>query len=197
MDVGDAALPQTTPASPPFRARLTWDGETLKVELFSHENEQLVAESNVRFSETDDEQQRWIAAGLLVASLAAAQASGELTAPLVQEPPPPPKEPPKPVVKPTPPPKKPAPEPPAPERLRLDWSIFAAPGFDEGPLRVGFGAAGEFLTRSVPVGPRLSLRFADAAPDEWGAELSSVSGTVGFVTCLTSCHGTDILEVSA
>jgi hypothetical protein len=183
------------PSGAPFRARLTWDGTTLQVELFAGAGGERVAESNVHFSDTDDEQQRWIAAGLLVASLAAAQA-GETTAPLVPSAPPPRESQPPPVEKAPEEENKRVVESQEIERLRFDLSLFAAPGFDEGPMRMGYGAASEFVSESVPLGARLSLRYADAAPNVAGAQLSSLSATLGLVACLTGCHGDNLLEVS-
>ncbi len=183
------------PSGAPLRARLTWDGTTLQVDLFASASGERVAESNVHFSDTDDEQQRWIAAGLLVASLAAAQ-TGETTAPLVPSEPPPRESPPPPVEKPLEVVDEPAAEPEEIERLRFDLSLFAAPGFDEGPMRMGYGVASEFVSESVPLGARLSLRYADAAPNVAGAQLSSLSATFGLVACLTGCHGDNLLEVS-
>lgn len=189
----------SVPASPgaskaPFRARLRWDGSTLQVELSANGTPSPIAESTVRFSASDDEKQRWVAAGLLVASLVAAQAP-ESAPPAAPAPEPEP-----------PPPAPPPPAPPSvtdevrdekPARLRVDLGALIAPGLDEGPLRKGLALRAAFLPPRLTFGPTVSLRAAHAPADALGAELDSATLSLGLVGALTPVEAPLSLEVSA
>lgn len=139
----DACVAATAAVDPTFVAEVQWEGRRLTVTFRKPDPEgTLVARTELDFSSQDTDEERWEAAGLMVAALAAAQPRA-----IVEAPPPPP--PPPPRVAPEVPPPPPAPKP----RLRwaLELGAVGGNGLDAGPLRWGGEA------RLLGIGPRSHL----------------------------------------
>jgi hypothetical protein len=208
---GRCVLASSGEANPPYLARLHWEGESLGVSLVVVGAEAPLAESSLHFSEADDETQRWVAAGLLVAALTVAEA--EALEPNADTPPE--KPPPKPVQSAAPPPKAAAPAPPvtlpsdssedagtdarnhAP--VQLDLGAFGGPGLDGGSPRIGatlrgwLAPAKSHLALTLGVrGARGTATYADtAAVAVW------MGGSLGLGVCVPVCSKGSSLVASS
>ncbi len=182
----------------PLVARLRWDGEVLLVELHAEESEVPRAQSSLKFSEADDETQRWVAAGLLVAALTVAEtlpdASRENDASSTATPTASP--PPQPVV-------VVAPAPAGAEEAddgavasevqastvlgRLDLGVVAGQGMNGGEARLGGTLRGWVTSTDARVAFTASGRFASATSLNGAARAEWLGGSVGLGICLTEC----------
>ncbi len=207
---GRCVLSPSGEAAPPYLARLHWEGESLGVSLIVAGGEAPLAESSLHFSEADDDTQRWVAAGLLVAALTVAEA--EAPEPNVDTPAEPP---PKPVQNAAPPPNTVAPAPPVASPsdaadeartdardhapVQLDLGAFGGPGLDEGSPRIGatlrgwLAPADSHLALTLGVrGARGTGTYADtAAVAVW------MGGSLGLGVCVAVCSEGGLLVASS
>ncbi len=196
---GRCVLSPSGEATPPYVARLHWEGESLGVSLIIAGGAAPLAESSLHFSEADDDTQRWVAAGLLVAALTVAEA--EAPEPNVDTPAEEPS--PKPVQSAAPPAQTAAPAPPvaplgdaseeASTRSRapvqFDLGAFGGPGLDGGSPRIGatlrgwLAPAESHLALTLGVrGSRGTAAYADAnAVAVW------MGGSLGLGVCVSMC----------
>lgn len=186
--LGDGACrPSAEALDAPWLATVTWQEGRLNVTLreAAHPDDVLV-ERALEFSQGDSADERWSAAGLMVAALMAAQGSTSQAA-TVPEPEPPPPPAPAPTV---------APPPPEPEHRvaalppelprtfvpSFELLALAGPGLDPGPWR--FGGAGRFslVHGQVRIGPSIGLRVTTASDT---VDAVWIDGSLGAAARLT------------
>lgn len=174
-------------------ARVAWDGNELAISLRRGAADGDEVDSrHVAFSDTDDPEDRYIAAGLMVAALAAAQVTEAPQPPPEEAAPAPPPEPP------PPPPPAPLPEPvvvPAatPLHLGLDLAAEAGQGLEGQAPKWGGSLRLWWLGHTPRLGVTAGASLLGADDD---VELRWTSFAVGFAARVTpwdSQFGLDVL----
>lgn len=172
-------------------AVVTWEGVELAISLRESATGGEVDSRHVAFSDSDDPEDRYIAAGLMVAALAAAHPSEPEPVTPPPEPPPPPSAPPEP-----PPPPLPAPEPTPPAtplHVGLDLNAEAGQGLrGQGP-KWGGGVRLWWLAHAHHIGVVASASLLRADDDVTLRWATLAFGFAARVTPWDSLLGLDLL----
>jgi hypothetical protein len=208
---GRCVLAPSGEPAPPYLARLHWEGESLGVSLIVAGGDAPLAESSLHFSEADDEKQRWVAAGLLVAALTVAEAEAPETSNVDA---PAEKPAPVPAQNAAPAPKAAEPVPPvappsdaseespanAPRHapVQLDLGAFGGPGLDGGSPRIGATLRGWLAPAESRWALTLGARGArgTAAYAETAAVAVWTGGSLGLGVCVAVCSAGGSLVAS-
>jgi hypothetical protein len=166
--IGDRCVAASDEAEVDYRATIVLRDTVLVVTL-RRTGGQTVGSRELEFSPSDTEDQRWVAAGLIVAALTAEQPEAPAPEP----------GPPAPVGSSGP--AETAPRRPALLVPSLDFGGLVGQGLDGGSARIGATSRGSILFRPVHLGPTLSLRTAGAASDPSVAWFGGSIGLAGRV----------------